>query len=210
MSFRGTFLRGTYGMMSYNKAATWLYTLMGIIGEETTNEIFREYYRQWAFKHPCGRDFIKVVNEVVTKNHGNKFGPDMNWFFDQTLYGTGICDYKVGEVSNRKFEDSDSLYSSVVELQRIGEMMLPVEILVRFSDGEEEMEFWDGKSRYKEFSYAGYRKVDWVKIDPDYKIRMDVNFINNSMTDEPNRLPVRRFTGKLIALLQLFITAFTL
>jgi hypothetical protein len=208
--FSWDFPPGTYGMMSYNKAATWLYTLMGIVGEETTNEIFREYYRQWAFKHPCGRDFIKVVNEVVTKIHGNKFGPDMNWFFDQTLYGTGICDYKVAGISNRKFEDSDSLYSSVVELQRIGEVMLPVEILVHFSDGEQEMEIWDGKSRYWELTYNGYRKVDWVKIDPDYKIRMDVNFINNSVTLEPNRLPLRRFTRKLIVLIQLFITAFTL
>jgi len=39
---------------------------------------------------------------------------------------------------------------------------------------------------------------------------MDVNFINNSMTGESNRLPVRRFTGKLLVLIQLFITAFTL
>jgi hypothetical protein len=208
--FSWDFPPGTYGMMSYNKATTWLYTLMGIVGEETTNEIFREYYQKWAFKHPCGRDFIKVVNEVVTKIHGNKFGADMNWFFDQTLYGTGICDYKVAGISNRKFEDSDSLYSSVVELQRIGEVMLPVEILVHFSDGDEETEIWDGKNRYKEFSYTGYRKVDWVKIDPDRKIRMDVNFINNSMTREPNHLPVRRFTGKLIVLIQLFISAFTL
>ena len=134
----------------------------------------------------------------------------MNWFFDQTLYGTGICDYRVTGLSNRKFEYSDSLYSSVVEIQRIGEVTFPVEILVHFSDGEEELEIWDGKNRYKEFSYTGYRKVEWVKIDPDYRIRMDVNFINNSTTMEPDRLPVRRFTGKLIALLQLLITAFSL
>ena len=93
---------GTYGMMSYMKASTWLFTLMGIIGEETTNDIFREYYRRWAFKHPAPKDFIDVVNDVVKKNHGDKFGPDMNWFFDQTLYGTGICDYKVASFNNYK------------------------------------------------------------------------------------------------------------
>lgn len=200
----------TYGMMSYNKAATWLYTLMGIVGEETTNEIFREYYRQWAFKHPAARDFINVVNEVVARHHGDKFGSDMNWFFDQTLYGSGICDYKVAEISNRKFENSDSLYSSTVGLQRIGEVMLPVEILVHFSDGDEVTETWDGKSRYKELTYTGYRKVDKVMIDPDFKIRMDVNFINNSMTLKPDRIPVRRFANKLLVMIQLFISTFTL
>ncbi len=96
---------GTYGMMSYNKTAVVLRTLMGIIGEETTNEIFREYYKRWAFRHPSGRDFINVVNDVVRKDHGDRFGPDMNWFFDQTIYGTGICDYKVSDISNQRITD---------------------------------------------------------------------------------------------------------
>src|SRR5665811_2382146 len=110
------------------------YTLMGIIGEEATNEVFREYYKIWAFRHPSGRDFVNIVNEVVTKVYGNKFGPDMNWFFDQTLYGTGVCDYKVANIYNYKLEvskdkipgsdsltkrlkENDSLYKSVVELE---------------------------------------------------------------------------------------------
>jgi len=201
---------GTYGMMSYNKAATWLYTLMGILGEDTTNEIFREYYRQWAFKHPSAMDFINVVNKVVQRIHGNEFGDNMNWFFDQTLYGTGICDYKVTALRNDKYEDSDSLYSSKVQLARLGEVTLPVEVRICFSDGDEITEIWDGKSRYKEFSYTGYREIEWVKIDPEYKIRMDVNFINNSMTQEPNHIPVRAFTNKFMLFLQLLISAFAL
>ncbi len=134
---------GTYSMMSYSKTAVILRTLMGLTGEETMNEIFREYYRKWAFRHPSGKDFISVVNEVVSKSHGDKFGPDMNWFFDQTLFGTGICDYKVSQITNKKnynsdikkdtlskssisFSEADSLYNSVVELERLGEIMLPV------------------------------------------------------------------------------------
>ena len=61
---------GTYGMMSYQKTSVCLWTMMGLIGEETTNDIFREYYKKWAFRHPSGRDFINVVNEVVRRNHG--------------------------------------------------------------------------------------------------------------------------------------------
>lgn len=218
---------GTYGMMSYNKTATWLYTLMGIVGEETTNKIFREYYRKWAFKHPSGRDFVSIVNEVVTKEYGNKFGPDMNWFFDQTLYGTGICDYRVANFSNHKsglskakaeksdslsksLTESDSLYKSVVELERVGEVMLPVDILVHFQNGDKVLESWDGKSRFKDFEYTGARMIEWVKIDPEFKIRMDVNYVNNSMTLKPDRIPARRITDKFISIMQFFISAFTL
>ena len=208
--FSWDFPPGTYEMISYNKAATWLYTLMGIVGEETTDEIFREYYKRWAFKHPSARDFINVVNDVVRKMNGTEYGENMNWFFDQTLYGTGICDYSVANIRNMKYTDSDSLYSSVAELYRTGEVMLPVEVRIHFSDGDEIIEKWDGKSRYKEFSYTGYRKIDRVNIDPDHKIRMDVNFINNSMALEPNRVPVRSFTNKLIFFMQLIISVFTL
>ena len=225
--FSWNYPRGSYSMMSYNKAATWLFTLMGIVGEETINGIFREYYRKWAFRHPSGKDFVDVVNEVVVRIHGDRFGNDMNWFFDQVLYGTGICDYKVAGIRNRKdpgfrqpTNDADTadqtvskdrpLYRSAVDLERAGEVMLPVEILIRFDNGDEITEYWDGKSRFVSFEYSGPEKISWVKIDPEYKIRMDINFINNSMTVEPDRVPVRRITGKLMVFIQFLISFISL
>jgi hypothetical protein len=217
----------TYGIMSYFKTSTCLYTLMGIIGEETINEVFREYYKKWAFKHPSGRDFINVVNEVVKQTYGSKFGENMNWFFDQTLYGTGICDYKVLDFKNirlhsgsdsinrhdsasKKIFRSDSLYKSVVELERVGEVMLPVDVLIHFANGHEVLESWDGKSRFKDFTYTGSGKIEWVKVDPEFKIRMDVNTVNNSMTNEPDRVQVRRLSNRLMSFLEFFISFISL
>jgi Peptidase family M1 domain len=224
--FSWNFPAGTYSMMSYNKPTVWLYTLMGLIGEETMNEVYREYYRQWAFKYPSAKDFVNIVNEVVTKKYGNKFGPDMNWFFDETLYGTGICDYKATLLRNIKLagktekeeNDSisknahkdDSLYKAVVQVQRLGEVKLPVDVLVHFENGDEIMENWDGKDRYREFTYYGHGKVEWFKVDPEYKIIMDVNFINNSMTSDPYRVPVRRMADKVISIMQFCLSAITL
>jgi len=216
---------GTYSMMSYNKTSTWLHTLMGLTGEETTNQIFREYYKRWAFKHPSGRDFVKVVNDVVTRIHGNKFGPDMNWFFEQTLYGTGLCDYKVANIYNNKIEsdrigktESDATgnvlgteeYRSVAELERAGEVMLPVDVLIHFNNGEEVTEYWKGKSRFRDFEYIGTRKIEWVKIDPEFKIRMDINYINNSMTLNPDHVALKRLTNKLITFMQFLLNFISL
>lgn len=202
---------GSYSMMSYHKASVILFTMMGIVGEETTDNIFREYYKRWAFKHPAPQDFINVVSDVVKQDHGDKFGPDMSWFFDQTLYGTGLCDYKVAGFSNVKQDTSqkynqttDSLYNCVVELQRLGEVKLPVEVLVHFVDGREVMESWDGKERFKSVTLFSNSKINWVKIDPEYKILMDVNFVNNSYTGEPDRVPVRRIINKFMSFLQFF------
>jgi len=215
---------GTYSMLSYNKCAAWLHTLTGIVGEEAMNEAFREYYRQWAFKHPSGKDFENVFNKVIPEIQGNKFGNDLNWFFNQTLYGTGICDYKVVNILNRKIRDyegamlvndsieirkgdykDDTLYVSTVQLERNGEMMLPVKVLVHFDDGTEILEEWDGRSRVKDFTYTGARKIQWAKIDPEYKNIMDVDYINNSMSVKPDHKPVRKIFTKLATLLMLFI-----
>jgi len=220
---------GTYGMMSYSKAATWLWTLHGILGEETTDDILKEYYNIWGFKHPSAEDFIDIVNKVVTEKRGLEFGENMDWFFEQTLYGTGICDYKVdgiiisrirsfkglmksdtGMVLREDPAEGDTLITSTVKLQRRGEVMLPVEILVHFENGEEVLEKWDGKSRYKNFEYTGTEKVLWAKIDPEGKLAMDVDIINNSYTTKPDRVPVKTFFRKASVLVQFLIQFITL
>lgn len=218
----------TYSMMSYSKAAVWLHTLEGIIGIETMDNVFREYYRRWSFRHPSGHDFIAVVNDVVRKEHGERFGENMNWFFDQVLYGSGVCDFRLSGVSSTKIRSysgiiegdsvtymssdrkSDTLYLSRVSLERLGEVTLPVEVLIGFDNGDEVLETWDGKASFKDFEYTGTRKVIWANIDPQDKIDLDVNRINNSWTDNPDRTASRRMTNKFIFLVQMMISMFTL
>jgi hypothetical protein len=207
--FAWQFPHKTYSMLSYSKAGTILHTLHGILGEEIMDEIFREYYRKWAFKHPSGKDFINTANEVVAGKSG-MYGPDLNWFFDQTIYGTEICDYRVAGFRSTLMAGADSVFRSVVELERIGGLMLPVEVLVHFDNGEEVLESWDGKSRTKDFSYTGARKVEWVKIDPEYKILMDVNQVNNSKTLSPDNQPIKRISSVLFVFLQLLFNSLTI
>ena len=212
----------TYSTMSYFKTATWLYTLMGLIGEKTMDDVFREYYKKWAFRHPSGKDFTEVVNDVVKRDQVPGLGPDLDWFFNETLYGTAVCDYKVAGIRNTLYQKPegltegpgtsrttsvpDSIYTSVAQLERAGDMTLPVEVLIHFTNGDEVLEKWDGLSRYKDYTYSGSRRIEWVKIDPEFKNRMDVNFINNSMTTSPDNIPLRRLRAKFTTFLQFLIS----
>ena len=215
---------GSYGMLSYQKAATWLLTMQGIIGEETMDEIFKTYYKEWAFKHPSTRDFVRIANRVVRQMHGDKYGENLDWFFDQTLFGTGICDYKLAGISNHKERSfrgmvktdtagmvvqkdespDEDIYNSVVRVERIGEVQLPVELRVYFEDGTEVNEYWHGKDRYRYFEYLGPRRVIKAEIDPDRKLPMDVNYINNSYTIKPDKVPQKRLIRKLATFMQFF------
>lgn len=215
------FPHGGYGTMSYFKTATWMGTLERLVGQLTMDEIMKTFYDRWKFKHPCGEDFIEIVNEVVIKNHGTKFGNDMNWFFDQVLYGSDVCDYRLARIRNRKtnppegiheengnkrtyknIEYENTIFKSSVIIYRLGEVVMPVEVLVHFEDGEEILENWDGKARSFEFNYEKPEKILWAKIDPENKILIDVNQLNNSLTTKPKRGALWKITLKFLFYLQ--------
>ncbi len=219
------FKHGGYGSLTYKKTATWLKTLEGLVGIETMDEIMKTYFDRWKFKHPCADDFIAIVNEIVLKNHGKRFGENMNWFFDQVLYSAEVCDYKLASVSNtkakkdigifqnktswiaedetdKKKDDENAVYKSKVVIHRLGEVIFPIEVLIHFESGKEVLESWDGKTRSHEFSYEGTDKVLWAKIDPEEKIYMDKDFINNSYTTKPGKTAQKKYGSLFLLWLQ--------
>jgi hypothetical protein len=213
---------GGYGVMSYNKPTTWLETLRRLVGDETMEDIMKTYYDRWKFKHPCGKDFIAVVNEVVKKHHGDEFGEDMDWFFDEMLYGSDVCDYSLYSIRNKKVrpplgihdvdgkkvlyrsekDAGDTLYRSQVTVARLGEMIMPVEVLIRFSDSTEVTERWDGRARTTIFTFEKPAKVIWARVDPQEKILVDINLQNNSRTTKRSRAVVWKYALKYLYSLQ--------
>ena len=184
------FYDGTsYGGTVYAKAAQMLFTLENLLGQETMNRIMRTYYQQYKFKHPKTEDFIAVVNEVA--------GRDMSWFFDQVIYGTGVVDYAIDSLSSEK-QQEEEVYLSKVRVERLGEAVLPVEILVSFDNGEEVRELWDGKKKWAEFTYRKKEKLLSAQVDPENKIWLDINFLNNSRTMEYQSRGVNRLVARLL------------
>ena len=209
---------GGYGPISYNKTALWLETMEGLVGIQTMDEIFKTYFETWLFKHPARQDFINIVNQVVIKNHPATFPDGMDWYFDQVLFGTSLCDYAVASIDNqakkpqRGFfknidvcetgeEDSD-IYKSTVILHRLGEIQLPIEVKITKADGSSEIYNWDGQERSAEIVVSGKEKVVSAEIDPSYKITIDHNYLNNSYRIEPALGPVRSLSARFITALQ--------
>lgn len=208
---------GGYGAFTYFKTAVMMKTLEGLVGTPTMDEIMKTYYERWKFKHPCVKDFIAIVNEVVNKNLGRKLGDNMNWFFDEVLYGSDICDYKLASISNIEKENAKGIYDSSgvkkfyadqkndkpdykssVVVYRLGEVKLPVEVLVHFDDGKEVLENWDGQARTMEYKFNGKSKVVWAKVDPNNKIPLDINLINNTLSTEPEKGVFNKYAAKVL------------
>ncbi|MGA6983730.1 MAG: M1 family metallopeptidase, partial [Candidatus Sulfotelmatobacter sp.] len=185
----------SYGGITYGKTASVLLTLEGIIGEETMAKAMHVYFMKYRFTHPTKEDFLKTLEEVS--------GQNLRWYFDQAIYSSPVMDYKVLNIESFPVnwyekkgssgkDDKNTLYRSYVWLQRKNAFAMPVDVEIKFDDGEKVREHWDGASRRTKFIYEKKAKVESAEIDPDHKIQIDRDNFDNSYTAEADKKPVHK------------------
>ena len=208
---------GSYSANVYAKAALTLLTLEGYLGEEVMAEVMKTYFERWKFKHPKSEDFFAVAQEIS--------GQDLNWFFDQFFRTPGQLDYSVGRIRSNEIKKPEGIfngelvepdetwdsaeektYKNEVVILRKGDLFFPQEILIVFENGEEIRETWDGKTRWKRFEYTKPVKLKMAQIDPESKVPLDINQINNSRLMKPNKMPLLRQALGLMLIFQKLLT----
>jgi hypothetical protein len=164
----------------YFKASLVLETLQNYLGQEKMDQVLKEYFRQYKFKHPTTRDFIGVVNDVTEE--------DFTSFFEQLLFGTGYCDYEVASIESVPIETEEGKggFTTEVQLRRLGEVVIPMDVEIQLEDGQKIREFWEGKERWYKIKQKTNAKIRSAMIDPDEKNVLDINFNNNSLRAESN------------------------
>ena len=198
---------GAYSFYAYMKPALVLRTLENYIGEQTMARVMRTFQERWRFRHPCSDDFFAVVNDVT--------GKDFSWYFDQVMRGTDVLDYEVGSASSTlvaeprgvmdgpkgrvTVSDEDAAkteqdakirkYETTVVVRRRGEVYFPVEVAFTFAGKPAERLTWDGRDRTKTFTFVRPEKLERVEIDPDRKVLLDVNWLNNGRALDPDTRP---------------------
>ena len=191
----------SYGGITYGKTASVLLTLEGIIGEDTVAKAMHVYFMKYRFTHPTKEDFLKTIEEVS--------GRDLRWYFNQAIYGSQVMDYKVLKVESFPVnwyeeekkgraahkDDKNTVYRSYVWLQRKEDFVMPVEVEIKFDNGEVVREHWDGVGRWTKFGYEKKAKVVSAEIDPDHKFQIDRNDFNNSFVAEANKKPVLKLAN---------------
>ncbi|MGH9432193.1 MAG: M1 family metallopeptidase [Terriglobia bacterium] len=195
-----------YGTISYGKTATVLLTLEGMIGEPVMRQAMHTYFLRYRFTHPTHTDFLKTIEDVS--------GQNLEPFFDQAVYGTKMLDYAIEKIgSDRadwylprvpKVQKGKTLYNDQVLVRRKGTFILPVEVEIKFDNGEKVREHWDGKDRWARFTYLRKAKVVSAEIDPDHKIWLDSNFFNNSQTAAAHQGATRKLSNDWLFLTQFF------
>lgn len=162
---------GLSGNLAYAKPANALYLLReSVLGPERFDAAFREYIRRWAFKSPRPADFYRTMENVS--------GANLAWFWRGWFTESTTLDQSVVAVEQR----SDNV-TATVTLANLGEMVMPVTLLVNFDDGSSKRcrlpaEIWQWTNEWKAEVDTNGKRVSKVIVDPD-EVLPDSNGLNN-------------------------------
>lgn len=112
-----------YSITSYSKGELFLTQLMYLIGKENLLKTLKKYYADFKFKHPTPND-IKRTAERVT-------GANLDWYLTDWTATTNTIDYGIKEVK-------ENAATTLITIERIGRMPMPMDVLVEYTDGTSE------------------------------------------------------------------------
>lgn len=118
---------GQYFYNAYTKPEAFLWILRYVVGEEAFDAALLRYMTEWHFKHPTGDDFLRTLERSS--------GLELDWLRHYWLNTNKSVDYAVGDLI------PDGSSATFISLHRVGEVPLPVEVLVRYTDGQTEQHY---------------------------------------------------------------------
>ena len=151
-----------YGISTYSKGALVLAQLRYIIGEENFWKTLKKYHDKWAFKHPTPNDFIRCAETAS--------GLELDWFLTDWTQTTNTIDYSVKNAVAAAGQ-------TIVTLERIGLMPMPVEVQIVTKDGGLKEYYIPLQMMRGERPLRGSEILlkDWAWAYPEYSFSIDVD-----------------------------------
>ena len=172
-----------YQLAAYMKGSLFLVQLRGIIGEEVFWSTMHRYKKEWAFKHPNPREFIRIAEK--------ESGMILDWYLNLWIQTNKYSDPSIDSVYS-----DDERFTQVI-LSRNGSLPLPVDLEVILKSGLEEnytiplssmfgskknyinLGPWNYTQRSRVFSLnTSIKDIKKIILDPNYWIA-DVKRKNN-------------------------------
>ncbi len=179
---------GTHAEITYSKTALWLHTLERYLGWDTLRRILSTFFERWKFRHPRPEDFFAVANEIS--------GQDLTWFFDQVFRSSDVFDYGIqqfdsGPLAVHGLNDErpeqapadgqvEGSFRTTVVVRRYGEAVFPVDVVTTFANDDKVRETWDGRERWRAYTYDRPSRAVSAQVDPGRILLLDVNYTNNT------------------------------
>jgi aminopeptidase N len=145
----------SYGASAYSKGSVFLTQLGYVIGEDNLKQTLKKYYADFHFKHPTPNDIMRSAEKVS--------GLELDWYLMDFTQTTNTIDYGVQDL-----KETEGI--SIITLERIGLMPMPLDVEVEYDDGEKEHFYIPLQMMRGEKPSANPRTVlkDWAWTHPTY------------------------------------------
>ena len=163
----------SYEVMSTIKPELMLLTLEKYLGKEKFRDVISTYFNNFKFKHPIGKDFIKIVKRKSDEN--------LNWFFTNIIDNSSSFDYKIKYVKKVKKNEYE------VYAERLSDGVFYNKVAL-YTTKDTLYSRWTDDKKWKIFRFTTKNEVIGAEIDPDKINYLDINFANNSYLINPNYL----------------------
>lgn len=152
-----------YSTAAYSMGAVFLQQLKYLIGDEAFYKGMKRYYNTWKMKHPEPNDFVRIMEKVS--------GQQLHWYYRYWIQTTKRIDYGVGSVTEVNG-------NTLVELQRIGEFPMPIDLLVTYKDGSKELFYIPlneqlGAKPIEDKNLKRTTLADWPWVYPTYTVQLN-------------------------------------
>jgi hypothetical protein len=168
-----------YGIAAYSKGAVFLNQLEYIVGKPIFDKALLAYFEAWKFKHPNSNDVIRIFEK--------ESGLELDWYREYFVFTTKQIDYGVKSVEqNKKKSKTD------ITLERVGDMPMPMDIIVEYTDGSKEsyyvpMVIMRG-NKVAENSMIRKDLADWAWTNTTYTFTIDHELDDvKSVTIDPSK-----------------------
>lgn len=168
----------TYGISAYSKGSIFLSQLGYVIGPENLSKTLKRFYIDFKFTHPTPNDFIRTAEKVS--------GFELDWYLTDWTQTTNTIDYGIKNVD----EKGDK---TVITLERIGLMPMPIDLYVAYEDGTQELFYiplrmmWGSKPN----PYINLKRTeleDWPWAIPTYSFEITGKKVKALVIDATQRM----------------------
>ena len=152
-----------YESTAYSKGFVFLSQLRYIIGLEAFKKTIKNYYDTYKFTHPLPNDLRRIAEQSS--------GILLNWYLTDWTQTTNRIDYGISDLNTSKEK-------SVITLERIGLMPMPLEVLVKFKSGKESIyyipiDLMRGEKEKPEYASNWIQIPDWSWAHKKYSFEID-------------------------------------
>jgi hypothetical protein len=173
----GGFATGTdYGSLVYSRTATILRTIDRVWSGAAGRGIER-YARENRFGHPGP----EALERAIVAEGGDAAGA----FFHAAVFERGWMNVEAVTAQSRKL--SGSSWDCEVLVRRTGTLVAPVEVEVTHEDGSRTRLEWDGRGDTHRFDVEASSPVIAFRIDPDQRLLLDDDELDDGWSSEPPR-----------------------